>query len=106
MAMIKCPECEKDVSDKALICTNCGYQLKKQTRGFFGKIFKWLFILFNVFMAFAIYSGVSGVSEVVEKDTTGGAIVGAGIGISMLLGLWVMGDIILGAFVFFTKPKS
>ncbi len=31
--------------------------------------------------------------------------VGDSVGLSMLLGLWVMGDIILGAFVLLTKPK-
>ena len=25
MALIKCPECKKDISDKAEVCPNCGY---------------------------------------------------------------------------------
>ena len=29
MALIKCPECSKDVSDKAQSCPNCGYELKQ-----------------------------------------------------------------------------
>ena len=28
MALIKCPECKKDISDKAEVCPNCGYELK------------------------------------------------------------------------------
>ena len=27
MAMINCPECGKEISDKALSCPNCGYSL-------------------------------------------------------------------------------
>lgn len=27
MALIKCPECEKEVSDKAVSCPNCGYPI-------------------------------------------------------------------------------
>lgn len=30
MALIKCPECGKDVSTSAQTCPHCGYQLKKQ----------------------------------------------------------------------------
>ncbi len=30
MAMIKCPECEQDISDKALKCPRCGYPLKTE----------------------------------------------------------------------------
>lgn len=30
MAMIKCPECGKDISDKAVSCPNCGYPLPVQ----------------------------------------------------------------------------
>lgn len=31
MALIKCPECGKDVSDQAPACPNCGYMLKQET---------------------------------------------------------------------------
>ena len=28
MALIKCPECRKEVSDSAVSCPNCGYGIK------------------------------------------------------------------------------
>ena len=31
MAMIQCPECGKEVSDKAKACVHCGYPLEDQT---------------------------------------------------------------------------
>jgi len=31
VALISCPECAKDVSDKALSCPNCGYPIKIAT---------------------------------------------------------------------------
>ena len=31
MAIIKCPECRKPISDKANICTHCGYAMKGAT---------------------------------------------------------------------------
>lgn len=32
MTPIKCPECRKEVSDTAKICTNCGYNIKKYVK--------------------------------------------------------------------------
>lgn len=32
MAMIKCPECGKDVSDKAKVCPNCGVKIKRKSK--------------------------------------------------------------------------
>lgn len=32
MAMIKCPECGKEVSEKAPLCPNCGYPINPETR--------------------------------------------------------------------------
>jgi ribosomal protein L7/L12 len=29
MALIKCPECNKDISDKAEVCIHCGYPIQK-----------------------------------------------------------------------------
>lgn len=31
MALIKCPECSKEISDKCDICINCGYPIKNAT---------------------------------------------------------------------------
>lgn len=33
MALIKCPECQKEVSDSALYCPACGKQLQKLKEG-------------------------------------------------------------------------
>ncbi len=30
MALIKCPECDNKISDKAITCPKCGYELKKE----------------------------------------------------------------------------
>lgn len=30
MALIKCPECGKEISDRAMACIQCGYPLKKE----------------------------------------------------------------------------
>jgi len=40
MALINCPECKNEVSEKALKCTKCGMQLRKPSRTIFGKIIK------------------------------------------------------------------
>ena len=29
MSLINCPECNKEISDKAKCCPNCGYELPK-----------------------------------------------------------------------------
>lgn len=33
MALIKCPECGKEISDKATTCPNCGMPLRREDRG-------------------------------------------------------------------------
>ncbi len=30
MALIKCPECGKEISDKSTVCIHCGYPLQEQ----------------------------------------------------------------------------
>lgn len=110
MALVSCPECSKEVSDSAVKCPLCGYQIRKPTRSFFGKIVKWVFILFNLFMICCIFAGVSGSSDVINSAASeaerAGAAIGSGLGVMMLVTAWAIGDIIIGIFVFLTRPKA
>jgi amino acid transporter len=109
MSLINCAECSTEVSDTALKCPNCGVQLIKPERGFFGKIIKWGFIGFNLLMVFWFVTGIGAATEGIEamsEAEQAGTAIGAGIGAAMILGIWVFGDIILGLFVLFTRPKS
>ena len=110
MALITCPECTNEISDSALKCPKCGVQLRKLKRGFFGKIFKFLFIAFNILMAVWLFSYFGVVSDVTKGASSGaeqaGAAIGGALGTGMLLFLWGIGDLILGLFVLFTRPKK
>ena len=110
MALVNCPECSKEISDTAFKCPSCGSQVKKPKRTFFGKIVKWVFILFNLLMIYWLFAGMGGSSEVIQSATTGaeraGAEIGTGLGAMMIGTVWVIGDIIIGIIVLLTRPKS
>ncbi len=109
MALINCPECSAEVSDSALKCPKCGVQLRKPTRGFFGKLIKWTFILFNIVMVLWLTVGMNSAAkgmETLSGAEHAGAAIGTGIGAMLVISIWVIGDIILGLFVLFTRPKS
>lgn len=110
MALVNCPECQKEVSQEALKCPNCGKVLRKAKRTLMGKVFKWLFILFNIFMVFWLFNALGATSKVVTNAASeaekAGAAIGAGIGTMFLFTFWAIGDIILGIMVLFTKPKQ
>ena len=110
MALVNCPECQAEVSSTALKCPKCGFALRKPKRGLLGKLFKWTFILFNVLMILWLVGYFGTVGEIVGSSTSdaeqAGAAVGATIGTGMILTFWVLGDIILGLLVLFTKPKG
>ena len=38
MALIKCPECEKEISSAAKKCPNCGFDLQAETKSKYRKI--------------------------------------------------------------------
>ena len=74
---------------------------KEPSRGFIGTGFKWMFILFNVMMLVIVYLSMGNTEE---SNTI--VQLFAGMGIGMLVAMWVMGDIVLGAFSYFTRAKS
>ena len=110
MALVSCPECEKEVSDTALRCPSCGKQLKKPRRIFFGKLIKWIFILFNIFMIYCVVTGLGGSGDVINNASSeaerAGAALGAGLGLMALGTFWVIGDVVIGILVLLTRPKG
>src|SRR4051812_39287289 len=65
---------------------------EKRKRGFFGFIFKWLFILFNLLMILWLGSYLFTIGDQYGKITSDagrtGAAIGATMGTGMLLVLW------------------
>lgn len=108
MALVQCPECKNQVSDTAFKCPSCGARLRKPRRTVFGKICLGLFIVFNVIMALWLFGGVH--SNVQQMQALSGAhktgaALGTTIGAMLILLLWALGDVILGLFTFFTRPR-
>jgi hypothetical protein len=84
--------------------------IEVRKRGFFGKLFKWSFILFNLLMAFWLFSYWGSVGELMSNQTsdaarTGGAI-GATLGTSFIAFFWVTGAVILGLFTLLSRGKK
>ncbi|EZQ01168.1 hypothetical protein [Acinetobacter sp. Ver3] len=109
MALINCPECNKQVSNTALDCPSCGKSINKPKRSLIGKIFKWAFILFNLLMFVIAFKACGGASEVYTSSTNeyeqAGAAIGTTLGMGLVFTFWVLIDVILGLFVLFTRPK-
>jgi hypothetical protein len=78
---------------------------EKYQRGPFGTLVKWVFIAFNLLMLVCLISGLNSVSGIATHSEAEriGRDIGATIGVSMVLTLWIMGDIILGVAVLLTR---
>lgn len=100
MALIKCPECDKEVSDKVHKCVNCGFEINKPKRGPAGILFKYLFMIFNVLMGLTIIAMlITGLSQ----DNVGAA---AGMSMTIILGIWVFFGLPLALMSYLTRPKA
>ena len=75
--------------------------MEKESRGFMGTSFKWMFIAFNIMMAIMVYltTGSTEDSSTIVKFFSS-------MGFTMLISMWVMGNIVLGAFTYFTRVKD
>ena len=108
--LIKCPECNAEVSDSAMKCPQCGKQLRKPKRSLFGKIFLWLFYLFNIFMLIWLVGGMNAASTsmngMASEAERAGAAIGTGIGATIIIFIWAIGDVITGLLALMTRPKS
>lgn len=55
MALIKCPECNKDVSSSALSCPNCGFDVKHR-KWYMKKYGQYLIIIVLIFVLYNAYT--------------------------------------------------
>lgn len=107
--LIECPTCQKSVSVTAASCPSCGAVLRKSKRGILGKISILVFWGFNALMLLILISGIQTTSESGQALTGAeevGHAIGAGIGITMILVVWVIGAVILGLMALLTRPRS
>jgi hypothetical protein len=80
-----------------------------------GKFFKYLFIAFNILMPIVLFAGCAAASNEISNAGTGseyadaataGATIGAGLAMGSLLFVWLVGDVVLGLLVLFTRRKK
>lgn len=102
MAMIKCPECQKEISDKTYKCQNCGVVINKPKRGITGVIFKSLFILFNAIMILWVISLWSVGSSNPDLELGAAKTMGTG----MIVFIWMLIGLPLGVMNYITRPKA
>jgi hypothetical protein len=107
--MMKCPTCAHQVSTSALSCPSCGAVLRKARRGFFGKLVIFAFWGFNLLMIAWIWGATSMVAETGTGLTgaeAAGHAIGTGLGMTMIVIVWMIGAIILGLMALLTRAKS
>lgn len=82
-------------------------QREIRKRGFFGKLIKWSFILFNILMVIWVVSAFGSAGEAIDGMTSdaerAGAAIGTTIGVAFILAIWGFGAFILGMLTFFTR---
>lgn len=93
------PIVRREVSDRTLV----------------GKFIKYLFIAFNILMLVIVLKGCAAASDGIsnagaeaeyQDAAVAGATIGAGLAMGTLLFVWLVGDVILGLFVLFTRRKK
>ncbi|WP_373033415.1 zinc-ribbon domain-containing protein [Sulfurovum sp.] len=102
MALINCPECGKEVSDKTYKCPNCGFVINKPKRSITGVIFNFIFIAFNAIMILSII-GVVMTQSPAELETSGAA---TGMAVGMFFLIWIFLGIPLALMNYLTRPKA
>ena len=83
-------------------------RIETRKRGFFGWLFKLIFILFNILMVVWLVSYWKSLGDMGSHRSDAwqeGLAIGGTIGTTALLFFWALGDIILGMLTFFTRGK-
>lgn len=110
MATHECPSCKGGVSPKAFDCPHCGHPIRKPKRGFFGFLFKWALILFNLLMLIWLVGYFAQLGEMLNSTSDefeqAGAAIGGTIGVGFLMIILLFGNVILGIPTLLTRPSK
>ena len=83
---------------------------KNTPRSFINKFILWAFIGFNLFMLIWMIIEIGGATKhLAESKSTAekiGISIGTRLGTSVMISIWVAGDVILAFFTFFNKSKK
>lgn len=93
MALINCPECNKEISDSARKCPHCGYPLKEEVeviyekkKGFWSTGRLAVSIISFVLALFIIYQGyMLTIAEALIGEEDGNGILGIGVALFIVL---------------------
>jgi len=81
---------------------------EKRERSVLGKVIKGIFVAFNLLMALWLVGGLHSASKIQTFSAAEqiGAGIGVTIGVTVLLILWAIGDLILGVLVLVTRGNK
>ncbi|AFK62883.1 hypothetical protein TKWG_14005 [Advenella kashmirensis WT001] len=105
--MKTCPKCTTELEDAATKCVSCGFQLEEPQRTLTGKVIKWLFIAFNLAMIGWVMVGMG----VFDRGSQSSALPrgtenAEGMGVTMIILIWVICNLIFGLVVWDTRAKN
>ena len=106
--MMNCPDCAASVSSEAMKCQGCGCVLRLRVRGFWGKLFKWTFIGWNVLMLVWFVGGMAAAAStpVHNQAEEAGRAIGTAIGAGIIVYIWSAGAFWWGVLVLLSRPNS
>lgn len=85
-------------------------QREIRKRSVFGKIVKWLFILFNILMVVWLFRYLGFLGEQVQTAASdaerAGTAIGGTIGVGFVIFFWACGSIILGIVTLLTRGQK
>ncbi|MHC8943157.1 hypothetical protein ACYX78_00675 [Advenella incenata] len=105
--MKTCPKCTTELEDAATKCVSCGFQLEEPQRTLAGKVIKWLFIVFNLAMICWVMVSMG----VLDRGSQSSALPrgtedAEGLGLTMIIMIWLICNLIFGLVVWDTRAKN
>jgi hypothetical protein len=83
---------------------------ERRKRGIIGRLFLFLFWLFNILMLIWLIGGLASTGDSFASATSeaqkAGAAIGTAIGMGLILAIWAAGALILGLIVAMTPGKT